>query len=192
MLHRCAAVALSTVLAAMLGACNPFRTGEPESPTGVHVEYPPATTTDNVLTILSMAMRAEDNRAFLDRLAPTFRFQPDPVQTQDTDFRLFPADWGPAQEEVSLAVLFSNSDSTVAVWSSVFTQTRVDGALVNALYRVDVYARGASAPVTYAGRAEFLMAQEAGSWEISQWRDNVESGNPSTWGLLRARLLGSG
>ncbi len=185
--RRCCVVG---VLGSMCG-CNPFQTGEPESPTGALIQYPSPSTTDNVLAILSFSMRAKDSRAFLDRLTADFRFLPDPVQIQGPDFRTFPAEWGTVQEEMALAVLFSNSDSVTVDWSSVFTQHRVEGASVGATYRVNVFSR-TSLTASYTGRVEIVMTQEAGSWAVREWRDYVVSGESNTWGLLRARLLGSG
>ena len=185
--RRCCVVA---VLGAMCG-CNPFQTGEPESPTGALIQYPSPSSTDNVLAILSLSVRAKDSRAFLDRLTADFRFLPDPVQIQGPDFRTFPVEWGTVQEEMALAVLFSNSDSVTVDWSSVFTQHRVEGASVGATYRVNVFSR-TSLTASYTGRVEIVMTQVAGSWAVREWRDYVVSGESNTWGLLRARLLGSG
>jgi hypothetical protein len=138
-----------------------------------------------------MALNGKDNRAYLDRLTSDFRFLPDPVQLQGDEFRTFPADWRLSIEEFALAGLFRNSDSVKVVWRSIFTQYRVNEAVVTADYDITVHVH--SSPIrSFTGRAEFTMVQDAGFWRISEWRDFVESGNPNSWGLLRAQLLGSG
>lgn len=189
---RCRVRVIATILPLFaVTACNPFKTGTPETPTGSEVDYPPPTTTDNVLTIIGLALGAQDNRAYLERLAADFVFRPDPVQLPTTEFRNFPANWSRDHEEVFLAALFSNVDSVAVEWRDVLTQPQGTGADVTARYSLTAFRTG-QPETRYSGEAHLSMEQVAGVWNIRRWDDLVVSGASETWGLLRARFIATG
>ncbi len=183
-------IALSIVLLHLLSlpACNPFRTGAPENPEGPQIDYPPPTTTDNVLKILAMALGAKDNRAYLERLSVDFAFRPDPVQLPTAEFQKFPSTWSRDQEAFFLAALFSNLDSVAVEWQDILTQPQGTGAEVTARYTLTAFRTGQS-ETRYTGQARFFMEQVAGVWNVRGWDDVVLSNVSQTWGLLRAQVF---
>ncbi len=181
------------VFAMALGtACtNPFATGTPETPQGSLVEYPQPTSPENVLRTLELALAARDNPAYLERIASTFEFVPDPVQSQEDSFTSFPDIWTREHEEVFLAGLLSNTDSLGLAWTDILTAPESGGTSVEADYELRVWMRGGDI-ARYAGRANMRMSQSAGLWSVETWHDVVVGSEAATWGLLRAMLVGSG
>ncbi|HDS74881.1 MAG TPA: hypothetical protein ENN56_04990 [Firmicutes bacterium] len=155
------------------------------------MNYPQPTSVENVLEILSLALKAEDNPAYLERLSESFQFVPDPVQLASPAFRNFPTEWTIDHEEAFLAGLLSNADSVLVAWQSVFTLLEGETATATATYELRVVTQ-VSEITMYRGQAEIVARQTAGVWNIETWRDVQVGGYTNTWGLLRAMLLAAG
>lgn len=185
-------ILIACILAVAIAGCkNPFATGTPESPDGGLVNYPQPTSLENVLEILSLALQAEDNPAYLERLGESFRFIPDAVQLASPAFRNFPEEWTGDYEEVFLAGLLSNADSVFVVWENILSLPAGETSTTTADYELVVVTQTGDR-TEYRGRVEITARQNAGVWNIEEWRDVLVSGYANTWGLLRAMLLAAG
>ncbi len=184
-------LALCVTLLTVNGCNNPFATGTPEPPRGGLVNYPQPTSLENVLEILSLALQAEDNPAYLERLSESFRFVPDAVQLASPAFRNFPAEWTGDHEEMFLAGLLSNADSVYVTWENILALPAGETSTATADYELTVVTL-TGGRTEYRGRAEITARQTAGVWTIETWRDVLVSGYENTWGLLRAMLLAAG
>jgi hypothetical protein len=184
-------VMLCVTVVTVFGCNNPFATGTPEPPGGGLVNYPQPTSLENVLEILALALQAEDNPAYLERLSDSFRFIPDAVQLASPAFRNFPAEWTGDHEEAFLAGLLSNADSVFVTWENILALPAGETSTATADYELTVVTQSGER-TEYRGQVEITARQTAGVWNIETWRDVLVSGYENTWGLLRAMLLATG
>jgi hypothetical protein len=179
----------ATLLTALFGGCDLFRTRDAAPPTSGRSSWETPLTPEAVLINLAAAMRehnVEDYRRSLD--SRNFRFEADAVAlSQDPAL----ADWGYDEESSHVTSLMSNgtlpADSALTlILLNLDTTPLGDSALITTTYDLTAGLALAGAPRHLAGTAEFVLGMGSeGYWQIRRWRDARTEGQ-STWSDLKS------